>query len=270
MRQALRDLKEAIVSRQPSRLTREDRLVLVVCVWLLITIFGFVQSERAIRGLHHLSNQRVADRKATDRRGCEFVRDHVVKPDRATVYNGPRASVPILRNLGFNERQIRGYLRAQYAPGGPVDVELKRRPIPLCDHGHPYIVPKHATVSTDKLLVLGALNPAVTQQTIKTTVCVRGYTKTIRPPVSYTSRLKRRQLIQYGLPGTTRDYEEDHAIPLELGGNPTSEQNLWPESWAGADQSDPLENRLNDAVCGGAMSLRKAQRAILDFKRRNG
>src|SRR5215510_5854842 len=32
------------------------------------------------------------------------------------------------------------------------------------------------------------LNPAVTQATIGTTICVRGWTATIRPPPSYTDR----------------------------------------------------------------------------------
>ena len=39
-------------------------------------------------------------------------------------------------------------------------------------------------------LTPGALNPAVTQATIGSTICVPGYTKTIRPPVSYTDALR--------------------------------------------------------------------------------
>src|SRR5438270_13269006 len=37
----------------------------------------------------------------------------------------------------------------------------------------------------------GALNPAVTQATIHQTICVSGYTKTIRPSVPEATRLKR-------------------------------------------------------------------------------
>jgi len=40
----------------------------------------------------------------------------------------------------------------------------------------------------------GALNPSVTQANIHSTICVPGYTKTIRPPASYTTALKIRQL----------------------------------------------------------------------------
>ena len=43
-------------------------------------------------------------------------------------------------------------------------------------------------------LTPGVLNPDVTQATIRTTVCRRGWTRTVRPPVSYTNALKRRGL----------------------------------------------------------------------------
>jgi hypothetical protein len=37
----------------------------------------------------------------------------------------------------------------------------------------------------------GAINPAVTQKTIAQTICVRGWTHIVRPPVGYTEELKR-------------------------------------------------------------------------------
>src|ERR1700686_2489678 len=42
-----------------------------------------------------------------------------------------------------------------------------------------------------------ALNPAVTQATIATTICVSGWTATVRPPSSYTSSLKIEQLAAF-------------------------------------------------------------------------
>src|SRR5664279_936918 len=36
----------------------------------------------------------------------------------------------------------------------------------------------------------GAMDPKVTQDNIDQTICVSGYTKTVRPPVSYTNSLK--------------------------------------------------------------------------------
>ena len=75
----------------------------------------------------------------------------------------------------------------------------------------------------------GALNPDVTQANIHTTICVRGWTRTVRPPVEYTNDLKMRQMREYGESGPTSTYQEDHLISLELGGDPRDPRNLWPE-----------------------------------------
>src|SRR5439155_13019898 len=94
-------------------------------------------------------------------------------------------------------------------------------------------------------LTPGALNEAVTQRTIGSTICVRGWTATVRPPTSYTSDLKLKQLVEYGFPGTGDEYQEDHLISLELGGHPTDARNLWPERRPRADEGDVIENELN-------------------------
>ncbi len=112
----------------------------------------------------------------------------------------------------------------------------------------------------------GATNPRVTLATIHSTICVSGYTATIRPPESYTEKLKFHQLdTGYNLRGDTMasHYEEDHLIPLEVGGSPTSVKNLWPEprktTW-NAGRKDALENAMHRLVCSGAVSLAAAQR----------
>ncbi|WP_344281286.1 hypothetical protein [Actinomadura napierensis] len=65
----------------------------------------------------------------------------------------------------------------------------------------------------------GAYNPDVTQSTIGSTICTCGWTATVRPPTSYTNPLKVKQIGEYGYSDTsTSDYEEDHLVPLELGG----------------------------------------------------
>jgi len=46
-------------------------------------------------------------------------------------------------------------------------------------------------VLPDPACTPGATNSAVTRATIATTICRSGYTKTIRPPASYTGALKR-------------------------------------------------------------------------------
>jgi hypothetical protein len=120
----------------------------------------------------------------------------------------------------------------------------------------------------DTALTPGATNPAVTELDIGRTICVSGYTGKIRPPVSYTNKLKLSQLESgYTVLGDINPsfYEEDHLIPLELGGNPTSAHNLWPEPWSGtfgAHAKDKLENKLHALVCSKKLALSQAQREI--------
>jgi hypothetical protein len=116
----------------------------------------------------------------------------------------------------------------------------------------------------------GVLNPDVRQETIGSTICVSGWTRTIRPPVAYTSGLKMEQMREYGVGGSPSDYQEDHLISLELGGHPTDRRNLWPEPHPRAEAVDRLENELNAAVCSGAMTLAEAQRRETELKHRSG
>jgi len=116
----------------------------------------------------------------------------------------------------------------------------------------------------------GVLNPDATQATIHSTICVRGWTKTIRPPTSYTNELKLKQMGEYGVGGSPADYQEDHLISLELGGHPTDPRNLWPEPYPRASEVDGLENDLNDKVCSGQMSLEGAQQKESELKHTAG
>jgi len=104
------------------------------------------------------------------------------------------------------------------------------------------------------------------QGNIASTICRSGYTATVRPPESYTTTLKRQQIAALGLPGTTSSYEEDHRVPLEVGGNPTDPRNLWPELWdgpRGAHAKDTVENAVHRAVCSGQMTLAQGQAVFL-------
>ena len=117
----------------------------------------------------------------------------------------------------------------------------------------------------DRKCTPGATNSAVTQATIGRTICKSGWTATVRPPESYTEPLKVAQIAEYHY--TLRSvslYEEDHLIPLELGGSPRSAKNLWPEYDAGKipNPKDAVENALNHAVCSHRVSLKAAQVAI--------
>jgi hypothetical protein len=118
----------------------------------------------------------------------------------------------------------------------------------------------------DSRLTPGAYNVDVTQENVSSTVCVKGWTKTVRPPAFYTNRLKKRQLREYGYADTDpRDYEEDHLVPLNLGGHPTDQHNLWPQprnsEW-NADRKDDLEFALYMGVCHGQVSLDEARSAF--------
>jgi len=114
------------------------------------------------------------------------------------------------------------------------------------------------------------INPDVTQRTIETTICMHGWTRTIRPPTDYTNALKLKQMRAYGVGGSPSQYQEDHLISLELGGHPTDARNLWPEPYPRAAEVDSIENDLNAKVCSGALSLDEAQRKESELKHTDG
>jgi hypothetical protein len=119
-------------------------------------------------------------------------------------------------------------------------------------------------------LTPGVVNPDVTQGTIGSTICARGWTRTIRPPTSYTSALKVEQMRQYGVGGSPVGYQEDHLISLELGGDPRDPRNLWPEPRPRAEDVDRIENELNQKICSGSISLRDGQLRISAIKHQDG
>ena len=116
----------------------------------------------------------------------------------------------------------------------------------------------------------GVLNPDVTQANIKDNICKSGWTDTVRPPVSYTNKLKAQQLAGpyasfvkiWG--ADPAGYEEDHLISLQLGGSPTDPKNLFPQPYAGknARTKDVVETKLKRLVCAGTITLKVAQKAI--------
>ena len=130
--------------------------------------------------------------------------------------------------------------------------------------------PHALVVRASWTLTPGVLNAAVTQATIASTICRRGWTRTVRPPVSYTNALKERGLRQYGLRGPPSAYQEDHLISLELGGNPVDPRNLWPEPYPRASQVDSIENHLNALVCSREISLEEGQRRESSLKHADG
>ena len=118
-------------------------------------------------------------------------------------------------------------------------------------------------------LTPGLVNPVVTQKNIRSNICVSGWTATVRPPLTYTNQLKYAQLHSgYNLGGdlNMKHYEEDHIVPLEVGGNPSSPLNLFPQPRNikfGAYLKDQLENRMHQLVCSGQITLKVAQNVFL-------
>ena len=121
----------------------------------------------------------------------------------------------------------------------------------------------------------GVTDPNITQANISTNICSKNWhgvnpythkeetgTGTLRPQTNYTSKLKLLQMKEYGLTKKPGDYEEDHLISLQLGGNPVDPRNLWPEFPRSFNPKDGFEDYLHAMVCQGKMTLNEAQREI--------
>lgn len=123
-----------------------------------------------------------------------------------------------------------------------------------------------------------ALNPDVTQENLHQTVCVPNWSKTVRPPASYTNRIKRQLMDAAGIPWSkARDLELDHVVSLEVGGAPRDPGNLRLQWWYGdpvatpqgvsgvdtqAHAKDVVENAVKRAICAGKMNLQEGQSCL--------
>lgn len=118
----------------------------------------------------------------------------------------------------------------------------------------------------------GAINGSATQDNLAATVCKSGWATSVRPPSAYTGALKLVQIVEYGYADRNPShYQEDHLVPLELGGAPRDPRNLWPQpnsvtlpdgTTIGSKEKDDLEDELHREVCAGMMPLDEAQRAM--------
>ncbi len=146
--------------------------------------------------------------------------------------------------------------------------------------------------------VPGVANPNVTQANVKATICNVGFTKTVRPPVAYTNKLKAMFVKSEGLAracihkahdtgkswadaatecgkvmpmeksaAVLNQSELDHFIPLTGGGDPWSIDNLWLEDWPTAKLKDKAEVAMQKAICSGSLSLQTAQtQMVTDYR----
>jgi hypothetical protein len=106
----------------------------------------------------------------------------------------------------------------------------------------------------------------VDEGTIDATICVSGYTKSVRPATRYTNGVKKKLMREAGIDAALiGDYELDHIVPLALGGHPRKLSNLMLQPWEGkrgAKAKDVLEERLHLLVCHGKLDLTDAQVCI--------
>jgi hypothetical protein len=107
----------------------------------------------------------------------------------------------------------------------------------------------------------GSIDPAVTQQNIRSTICKSGYTARVRPPESQTEYAKYHVAYPAYHIKDSAVSELDHLVPLELGGS-NDITNLWPEVGKQPNPKDTVESVLNRAVCDRKVSLAAAQNAI--------
>jgi hypothetical protein len=140
---------------------------------------------------------------------------------------------------------------------------VQRQPAP----GSCHAISRGLYSRPDRHCTPGAVNPAVTQATIGSTICRSGWTSTVRPAESITEPEKLASMAAYNVRRAS-GYEYDHVVPLELGGAVNDPRNLWPEpdyatrSGFYLNPKDRLENVLKRTVCRGAMTLAQAQRMI--------
>jgi hypothetical protein len=154
---------------------------------------------------------------------------------------------------------VAGCTAPSVAHGQPLDIGAARshQPVGSCQARHVNTADPQAW-EPDPRCTPGATDGGLTLSEL----CPVAHTRQIRPPASYTGELKREQMRAYGETGSARDYEEDHLIPLDLGGAPWDPANLWPEPHSSPNEKDGVEAAAHDAVCAGELSLMDAQRRI--------
>jgi hypothetical protein len=142
---------------------------------------------------------------------------------------------------------------------GPTNYVEQPQPAPGACHYHQAA---DGETLPDPACTPGAISPKVTQDTLGSTICRTGYTKSIRPPKAITNAEKQGSAAAYSYTGPLSDVEYDHLVPLQLGGDPNDPRNLWVEPGASPNPKDGIESQLNALVCSGMVSLVAAQEAI--------
>ncbi len=144
-------------------------------------------------------------------------------------------------------------------------------PIPTPGSCHLRFTTTHQALP-DPACTPGAIDAAVTQADLSTTVCRKGgYTASVRPTRKISAAAKRVVLTAYGIPRSqTGSYELDHLVELSAGGA-SDYRNLWPQPngftlYKGGpylqNDKDRVEGSAFHAVCTRAATLAQLQMAM--------
>ena len=113
-------------------------------------------------------------------------------------------------------------------------------------------------------------NPAVKQETLQETVCIRGYTATVRPPVYITNVIKKRLLEAQGMTwDSAPTFKLDHVVPLYAGGeagDPNHTSNFQLQRVEEATRKDRLEAKIGCMICVGQITLDEGHDAFLNWQ----
>lgn len=113
-------------------------------------------------------------------------------------------------------------------------------------------------------------NPAVTQETIQQTTCIKGWTHTVRPPVYITNVIKKRLLEAQGMTWDQAPaFKLDHVVPLFAGGEPGDlehQSNFQLQTNAEASRKDRLEAKIGCMICVEQITLQDGRDAFLDWR----
>src|SRR3989344_4301645 len=157
---------------------------------------------------------------------------------------------PIAMHTKVDDRRaLLALLEARIAEGTKLDA---RRKTVACSVDGPY--PDHACTPG-----------AIFENADRETICVKGYTKTVR---NVSVKTKKQVYAAYGIkyPPPTGSYEMDHLIPLALRGN-NDVSNLFPEAKEpspGFPENDVVEIYLYEQMCKGTIDLAAAQKQIAE------
>lgn len=97
-------------------------------------------------------------------------------------------------------------------------------------------------------------------------ICRRGYSASVRPPESVTET--ERHVIDKLRTGASRfpqGWQLDHLVPICLGGDPKSRNNLWVQPIGEARAKDREEVRICREVCAGQVDIHDAQKYFMSW-----